>query len=134
VKKNMSCPDYKKLCKRLVLTTSVTFTGGNLVLALPAGTYTNNEKYCIVVAQAIPDTVTINAPVVVTIGTDTTTYPLIGKDCRQVTACAINTRTRYSTCVRTDVSGGSFILTGKLPCSRCIEYAPSLPIPTDTTF
>ena len=67
----MSCKPVCKLCDKFVISQSVTFTGGNLVINLPAGSYNNNCKYCIVVAQSIPDTTTINAPVFVTIGTGT---------------------------------------------------------------
>lgn len=63
----MACKPVCKLCNHLVLSQNVTFTGGNLVINLPAGAYNNGEKYCIVVAQAIPNTTTINAPVVITI-------------------------------------------------------------------
>ena len=126
----MSCPTTKRLCDKLVLSDGVTFTGGNLVIDLPAASYNNGQKYCIVVAQTIPTTTTIDAPVVITIGGDaTTTYPLVNCDCSQVVACAINTRTRYSTCVRTTTTGGSFRLLGKVPCSRCADNLLSLPAP-----
>lgn len=81
----------------------------------PAGSYSNCEKYCIVVAQSIPATTTINAPVVITIGTGTQQYPLTKRNCAQVTACGIRTRTKYSTCVVTTPTGGSFRLMGN-PC------------------
>ena len=127
----MSCPTTKRLCDKLVISDSVTFTGGNLVIDLPSASYNNGQKYCIVVAQTIPATTTIDAPVVITIGGDTTTtYPLVNCDCSQVVACAINTRTRYSTCVRTTTTGGSFRLLGKLPCSRCADNLLSIPAPT----
>lgn len=129
----MSCPTHKKLCNKLIISTSVAFTDGNLVINLPEGTYLNNEKYCIVVAQSIPAETTITAPVVITIGTDTTTYPLLNCNCTNVTACAINTRTRYSTRVRTDISTGSFVLLGKVPCSQCNNTLLSLPAPVVTT-
>ena len=64
----MSCKPVCKLCDRLVLSQAVTFTGGTLEINLPAGSYNNGEKYCIVVAQAIPETTTINAPVYITSG------------------------------------------------------------------
>ena len=127
----MSCPATKRLCDKLVISDSVTFTGGNLVIDLPSASYNNGQKYCIVVAQTIPATTTIDAPVVITIGGDTaTTYPLVNCDCSPVTACAINTRTRYSTCVRTTTTGGSFKLLGKVPCSRCADNLLSIPAPT----
>lgn len=128
----MSCPTYKTLCKRLIISTSVTFTDGNLIVNIPNKAYNNGEKYCIIIAQSIPTTATINAPVVITIGTATTQYPLLNFDCTPVTVCSINTRTRYSVCVNTGISSGVFKLLGKLPCSRCVNNAPSLPIPTTT--
>ena len=127
----MSCPTNRRLCDKLVISDNVTFVGGNLVIDLPAAAYNNNQKYCIVVAQTIPVTTTITAPVVITIGGDTTvTYPLVDCECNQVTACAINTRTRYSTCVKTDTTSGTFKLLGKLPCSRCADNLLSIPAPT----
>ena len=111
----MSCKNVCKLCDRLVISQAVTFTGGTLIINLPAGSYSNCEKYCIVVAQSIPATTTINAPVVITIGTGTQQYPLTKRNCAQVTACGIRTRTKYSTCVVTTPTGGSFRLMGN-PC------------------
>lgn len=104
----MSC----NLCNRLVISQAVTFEGGNLVVNLPAGTYNNGEKYCIIVAQAIPDTATINAPVVITIGTGTEQYPLTNRCCAPVTACGIRTRRKYTTVVSTSATGGTFKLLG----------------------
>lgn len=113
----MSCKPVCKLCDRLVLSQAVTFTGGNLIINIPAGSYRNKEKYCIVVAQAIPAATTINAPVYITIGTGTALYPLTKCGCAQVTACGIRTRTRYSTCVSTSTTGGSFRLLGRTCCA-----------------
>lgn len=113
----MACKPICRLCDRLVLSQSVTFTGGNLIINLPAGAYNNNSKYCIVIAQAIPATTTINAPVFITIGTGTVQYPLTRRNCVQVTACGIRTRTKYSTCVSTTATGGSFRLLGQPCCS-----------------
>lgn len=106
-----------KLCDRLVLSQTVTFAAGVLTINLPAGSYNNGQKYCIVIAQAIPAATTITAPVVITIGTGTETYPLLGSCCQQLTACSIRTRTRYATKVVTDAAGGSFRLLGRACCS-----------------
>ena len=111
----MSCKPVCKLCNHLVLSQAVAFTGGNLEINLPAGSYNNGEKYCIVVAQSIPDAATINAPVYITIGAGTALYPLTKRNCAQVTACGIRTRTRYSVCVVTTRTGGSFRMLGS-PC------------------
>lgn len=129
----MSCPNYKTLCKNLIISESVTFTDGNLVINLPQGSYANGGKYCIVVAQNLPTTTTITAPVVITIGTDTTTYPLTACDCTPVLACSINRRTRYSTRVHTTATTGTFRLLGRIPCSQCANNLTSLPVTTATT-
>ncbi len=113
----MSCKPVCRLCDRLVLSQAVTFTGGNLVVNIPAGSYGDGAKYCIVIAQAIPATTTINAPVFVTIGAGTVLYPLTKCDCSQVTACGLRTRTRYATRVSTSPTGGSFKLLGRTCCA-----------------
>ena len=113
----MACKNVCKLCDRLIISQAITFTGGNLVVNLPAGSYNNNEKYCIVLAQAIPATTTINAPVVITIGTGTQQYPLANRCCRPVTACGVRTRTRYSTCVETSATSAVFKMLGE-PCCQ----------------
>jgi hypothetical protein len=124
----------KRLCDRLIISSAVTFADGTLTINLPEGNYGNREKYCIVVAQTIPEATTITAPVVITIGDDaTTTYPLVNCDCSTVYACSINTRTRYTVCVFTDITSGVFRLMGKLPCSRCASNLASLPAPATTT-
>jgi len=113
----MACKSVCRLCDRLIISQTVTFTGGNLVINIPAGDYGNNCKYCIVVAQAIPEATTINAPVYVTIGTGTVLYPLTKCNCAQVTACGIRTRTKYAVCVSTTPTGGSFRLLGRPSCA-----------------
>lgn len=113
----MSCSNVCKLCDRLIISESVTFAAGTLTINIPAGSYSDGCKYCIVVAQTIPAATTITAPVVITIGTGTETYPLVNRCCAQVTACAIRTRTKYSTVVSTDATGGTFKLLGKPCCS-----------------
>lgn len=113
----MACKNVCRLCDRFILSQEVTFADGTLTINIPAGSYNNCEKYCIVIAQAIPDTTTINAPVVITIGTGTETYPLVKCNCAQATACGIRTRTKYSVKVITDATGGSFRLLGKTCCA-----------------
>lgn len=129
----MGCPNYKRLCDKLIISNSVTFTDDSLTINIPDGSYLNKEKYCIVVAQNIPEETTINAPVVITIGDETTTYPLVNCDCTNVTACSINRRTRYSVVVKTDIASGVFALKEKLPCSRCGNNLASLPAPAAAT-
>lgn len=113
----MACKPVCKLCPNFVISESVEFTGGNLVINIPSGSYQDGCKYCIVVAQTIPATTTINAPVVITIGEGTELYPLTRCNCAQVTACGIRTRTKYSTVVTTNATGGSFRMLGQPCCS-----------------
>lgn len=113
----MSCKSVCRLCDRLVLAQAVTFAGGTLTINLPAGSYNNGQKYCIVIAQSIPDTTTITAPVVITIGDGTEEYPLTNRCCAQLTAASLRTRTRYATVVSTSATGGTFKLLGKGSCA-----------------
>lgn len=113
----MSCKNVCHLCDNFIISNSVTFTGGNLVIDLPVGSYSNNRKVCIVVAQSIPDATTINAPVYITIGGGAVLYPLVKRNCRQVTACGLRTRTRYSTIVETTNNSGLFRMLGNPCCS-----------------
>ena len=111
----MSCKPICQLCDKIRISQAVTFSSGTLIINLPAGSYNDGEKICIIVAQTIPATTTIAAPVVVTVGEGTQQYPLTKCDCSQVTACSLRTRTRYSVCVSTTATGGTFRLIGK-PC------------------
>lgn len=114
----MACKTSCKLCKRLIISSNVYYVGGvGLVINLPSGTYLNGEKYCIVIAQAIPADTPYNAPVVVRIGPATDNYPLRRCDCRQATVCNIRVRTRYSTVLITDGTTASFRLLGKVCCA-----------------
>lgn len=109
-----------KLCRRLVISQSVTYDSGVLIVNIPAGSYQAGEKYCIVIAQAIPEDTIIGAPVLITIGTGSVEYPLVKRNCAVVTACGIRTRTRYSVCVATgaaSAAGAVFKLLGSPACS-----------------
>lgn len=114
----MACKCIGRLCNRFIISTAVAFTGGNLVITIPAGSYNDNEKYCIVVAQAIPSTTTINAPVVIQVGTGTQLYPVTRCDCAPLTACGIKTRTKYSMKLETTTTSGIFRMLGKT-CGCC---------------
>ena len=113
----MPCKNICNLCPNLVISQSVNFTDGNLVIVVPPGTYENGRKICIVVAQSIPEATTITAPVMIQIGTGTTLYPLENRCCAQVTARGIRTRTKYATRVATSATGGVFKMLGNPACS-----------------
>lgn len=111
----MACRNICRLCDRLVISQAVTFADGTLTINLPEGSYGDGCKYCIVIAQAIPAETTITAPVVITIGAGTESYPLTGYNCAQVLAASLRTRTRYAVRVATTATGGAFRMLGK-PC------------------
>lgn len=113
----MACKNICKLCDRLIISTAVTFTAPNVIITIPQGAYNDNEKYCIVVAQTIPDTATINSPVMIRIGTGTELYPVQRCDCTPLTVCGLRTRTKYSMRVETTPTSGVFRLLGK-PCCQ----------------
>lgn len=96
------------------MSTEITYTEPNLVVTIPAGSYMDGEKYCIVLAQSIPTDAVVDAPVVIQIGDGTELYPITSCDCRPITARAIRTRTKYSTVVKTTATGGVFKLLGHL--------------------
>lgn len=111
----MACKNICRLCDKLILSNSVVFnSAGNLEINIPAGAYGNGEKYCIVIAQTIPSTTPIDAPVIISIGEGTVSYPLVSCDCRPLTAQSLRNRTKYSTKVVTTTTGGSFRLLGSI--------------------
>jgi len=118
----------------MILSQSIAFTGGNLVVDLPANSYGNCQKYCIVFAQTIPDTATINAPVVFTINGGATQYPFVNQDCTPIYASQVRSRRLYSTRVNTAVNTGVFKYIGKccLP-SNATTVANSIPVETTPT-
>ena len=111
------CGQTCRLCDRLILSQAVTFADGTLTINLPAGSYGDGCRYCIVVAQATPAGTTIDAPVVITIGAGTAEYPLTNRCCAQLTACSIRTRTKYPVVVSTSATGGTFKVLGKVACA-----------------
>ena len=113
----MSCKNVCRLCNHLVISTAVAFTDGNLVITLPADTFADGEKVCIVIAQTNPAETTINAPVMIQIGDGTEMYPLTTRCCAQVSACGVRTRTRYATRVVTSATGATFRMLGNPMCT-----------------
>lgn len=123
------CVQNCRLCDKFILSQAITFDGTNLVVNLPAGSYRNCQKYCIVLAQTIPEETTINAPVVFTIGDGTTLYPFLNCDCTPIFASQVRTRRIYATRVNTAVDTGVFKYIGKckLP-SNATTTIQALPV------
>ena len=117
-------------CCKEILTTAVAVTAGNLVLTLPASTFTNCCQYVIRIAQDIPATATNLMPVVIQIGTDATQYPLVRKCGHNVYANQVKTRCRYVVSVAADTA--RFVLcNGFLRIENCGAIV-SIPAPTTT--
>ena len=112
----MACKNVCKLCPKFIISQSVTYASGVLTVNIPAGSYDNCEKYCLVIAQAIPTDAIVGAPVVITIGTGGVNYPLLLCNGTQMLAGTLRTRTKYSTVVQTSSTGGSFRLLGRTCC------------------
>ena len=126
-----------ELCKNLVISTSVTVVTvdgvDTLVIDIPAGgCYCNGSKICLVIAQTIPTTATINQPVAISIGGDTTTvYHVLRCDCTQATACQLRTRKKYPLRIQTNATSAVFKSLGGLSC--CPTYAlDAIPAPETT--
>ena len=118
-----------KLCSRSIISQIITFNGTSLVVNLPNDNYGNKQKYCIILAQSIPDETTINAPVVFTIGTGTVQYPFVNNDCTPILASQVRTRRVYRTKVNTGVNDGVFKYVGDccLP-SNSTTVVDSIPV------
>lgn len=116
-------------CEHFARTNSVTLVGSVLVLNIPQRTYSNKEKVCICVAQVIPD-VTSAQTVAVTIGTDTTQYPLRTKTGNNIHADQIRSRRVYHTNVATDTA--TFVGSGCEFCKTGFNFPiiPANPVPT----
>ena len=101
-------------CKA-ILTTAVAVTGTTLVLTVPATSFNNCEKYLIRIAQDIPATATNLLNVVVQVGAETTTYPIIRRCGHYVYANQVRTRRNY--CLLTAADSGQFVLLND--CALC---------------
>ena len=129
----MSCFNTNcQLCPNLVISDSVTVTTvdtvDTLVIDIPSATYADGSKVCLVIAQAIPATATINMPVAISIGGVTTTvYPIVGCNCVQVTASTVRTRRRYPLRVCTNATSAVFRSLGNLSCAPSTAL-PSIPV------
>ena len=112
-------------CEHFVKTNSATLVGNVLVLNIPQKTYENGDRVCICIAQALP-IVTSAQTVAITIGTETTQYPLRTKCGNNVRADQLRSRKVYHTNVATDTA--SFIVSKCELCRTEYNY-PVIPAP-----
>lgn len=132
------CKNSCNECERKIFSTAITVITvdgtDTLVIDVPNQTFRNCQRGCIVLIQNIPATATIDMPVAISIGGDTTVvYPLVRCDCSQITACALRTRRRYPFKVATTATGGVFKILKNLSCSPNNNLL-TIPSSTATTF
>lgn len=126
-----------RLCPNTVISQSLTVVTVNgtdtLLIDIPTGTYANGCCYSLIIAQNRPTTATVDMPVAISIGGNTTTvYPLVcNRTCLQATACQISGRTRIKAIVQTNTTGGVFRACSGLG-SCCYQRLTSLPVTTTT--
>lgn len=128
------CNNVCRMCNNLVISQEVAFdtATNSLNITIPNNGYRNNEKVCIVVAQAIPTTTTINASVNIVV--DGSSFLLVNRNCAPVSACQIRSRTKYSTCVKTTNTSATFKLLNNLcGCNQdTLRVLPITPAPEPT--
>ena len=95
----------KRIDPRSVTAETVTFAADTLTINLPQRTYNAGCPYFLRLLEPIPDTTTIGAEVVITIGAGTVTYPLV--DCMGSPVTAEHLRSGYSYPVAVVSSGTS---------------------------
>ena len=110
------CNCNGRICKRFLFATTATFAAGTLTINIPQGAYANGCRRCLVIGTALPDATTINAPVVITIGDGTETYPLLNCNGAQVIARNLRTRKVYPVVVVTTADGGAFRMLDNVGC------------------
>lgn len=117
------------LCRRFTRSVSVTVVGTSLVVNIPAVRYNNGTRICLSILQELPDAATINMPVVITIGTETTQYPLVRCNGNPVTASDIAFRGLYKLRVQTSPTSAVFKVLNGLCCSPSNNLL-AIPVPT----
>lgn len=93
---------------RSVTAETVTFATDTLTINLPQRTYNAGCPYFLRLLEPIPDTATIGAEVVITIGAGTVTYPLVGCTGAPVTAEHLRSGYSYPVAVVSSGTSGAF--------------------------
>lgn len=118
-------------CRRFVQSVSIMVVGTSLVVNIPDARYNNGTRLCLGILQEVPDAATINMPVAITIGTNTTQYPLVRCDGNPVTASDIAYRGLYKVRIQTSADSAVIKVLGGLCCSPRNNLL-SIPVPTTT--
>lgn len=104
---------------RSVPVEAVTFAGDTLTINLPQRTYNSGLPYFLRLSEPIPDTATVGAGVMVTIGDGTVEYPLLDLSGVQVTAERLRSGYSYPVAVVGSGANGAFKVLAPLVYSKC---------------
>lgn len=119
------------MCKKLVSSVSTTVVGTSLVVNIPQAAYDNCQQLCLFIAQPITGTPTRGMPVVITIGTGATQYPLVKCNGSPVTQEFIAEGRIYPLVVQTTATSAVFRSLEKL-CNVSTNL-PAIPVPEADT-
>ena len=97
----------------------VTFAAGVLTINIPQRVYSSGCPYFLRLNETIPDTATVGADVVITIGTGTVEYPLLDMSGVQVTVERLRSGYSYAVAVVGTGANGAFRLLAPLIYSKC---------------
>lgn len=114
---NTSC---NECCNKVFSSTIAieTVNGTNtLVVTIPAQTFENGQRGCIVLVQNIPTTATIEMPVAIAIGDGVEYYPVVDCNSIPVVVPMLRTRRRYPFKVVTSPTTGTFKILRNLSCA-----------------
>lgn len=121
-------PSYRCCnCRNRTLSTAIAATATELVITIPANTYYNHNKLCLVLAQAIPEITGLPLPVVIQIGTDTTTYPLRDGCGNNIYSDQLRSRRIYQLIVNTESQ--TFVFRGRRRCLPCTRFVSTTTLP-----
>lgn len=98
---------------------AVTFAGGTLTVNIPQRAYSSGCPYFLRLTEEIPDTATVGADVLITIGTGTVEYPLLDMCGVQVTAERLRSGFSYPVAVVGSGENGAFRLLAPLVYPKC---------------
>lgn len=113
----MGCYKILRIDPRSVTPTAVTFAADTLTINVPQRTFNACGVYFLRLTEPIPDTATITAPVVITIGDGTVTYPLLSRCGGQVTAASLRSGYSYPITLVNGGTDGAFKVLDKLWCA-----------------
>lgn len=116
----MSCINNCQVCNNLVTSTGVAVSGSTLQITIPTMTINDNQKLCILIAQAIPSGAGV-LPVVIVNGTND--INLLNKCCKPVYADQIRSRRIYA--VRVNTATPSAVVKSNCLCPTAF-VAPQL--------